>query len=114
MVCRVNMTTTSIFREFLAGVTGEPTVTIPSHKTYNAILDKHYSNFKKDVSKLIMDEYKEMFETRFMNVEHDLWSNSAKSCVGASCSFIDHLWKPRHFALFDQVKNDGHTSEEVA
>ncbi|KAL3666679.1 hypothetical protein V7S43_008308 [Phytophthora oleae] len=103
-----NMTTTTAFREFLAGVIGEPIVIIPSHKTYNDILDKHYSNFKKDVSKLIVEEFKELFETRFLNMEHDLWSNSSKSCiVGASCSFINHHWQPRHIALLAEVKNDG-------
>ncbi|ETI43532.1 hypothetical protein L914_11067 [Phytophthora nicotianae] len=110
-----NLTTTPAFKEFLAGVTGKSDVTIPSHRTYNAILDNHYSTFKKNVAALISEEFKEVFQTPFMNVEHDLWTNAAKSCVvGASCSFIDHTWRPRHLAMLAQVKNDGHTSEEVA
>ncbi|ETM41676.1 hypothetical protein L914_12568 [Phytophthora nicotianae] len=109
------MITTPAFRDFLAGVTGKPDVTVPSHKTYNDILDTHYTAFKKDVSEILAKEFKEVFETPFLNVEHDLWTNSAKSCiVGASCGFIDHKWQPRHLALLAQVKNDGHTSEEVA
>ncbi|KAG1708729.1 hypothetical protein DVH05_022354 [Phytophthora capsici] len=110
-----NMTTTPAFRDFLAGVSRQPDVTVPSHKTYNDILDSHYTAFKTDVSEMLAKEFKEVFETPFLNVEHDLWTNSAKSCiVGASCGFIDHKWQPRHLALLAQVKNDGHTSEEVA
>ncbi|ETP41374.1 hypothetical protein F442_11442 [Phytophthora nicotianae P10297] len=56
-----NLTTTPAFKEFLAGVTGKSDVTIPSHRTYNAILDNHYSTFKKNVAALISEEFKEVF-----------------------------------------------------
>jgi len=109
------MVTTQPFRDFLAGVTGDPKATVPSRSTYNDILDAHYEKFKRCTSQLFAEEFQEMHGTGFMTVEHDLWTNSSKNCiVGASCSFIDRRWRPRHLALLAQVKSDGHYSEEVA
>jgi hypothetical protein len=109
------MVTTPSFRDLLVGVTGDPNATIPSSKTYNDILDNHYTKFQTDASELFEDEFKRLHGTPFMTVEHDLWTNSSKNgIVGASWSFIDHKWQLRRLALLAEANNDRHLSEEVA
>ncbi|KAL3672445.1 hypothetical protein V7S43_001744 [Phytophthora oleae] len=88
-----HMITTPAFRELLVGITGNPSVTVPSLKTYNDILDKSYESFQEDTKELLSGEFKELHETRFLTVEHDLCTNQSKSTiVGASCGFIDRQW----------------------
>uniref|UniRef100_H3GMY1 Uncharacterized protein n=1 Tax=Phytophthora ramorum TaxID=164328 RepID=H3GMY1_PHYRM len=76
-----NIVTTPAFRDFLVGVTGDPNVTVPAAKTYNEILDNHYDKFANDTSELFVEEFKELDETPFMTVEHDLWTNSSLSTM---------------------------------
>ncbi|KAL3667592.1 hypothetical protein V7S43_007146 [Phytophthora oleae] len=109
-----NTITTLAFREFLSGTTGNPDVTVPSHHTYNDILDNSYESFQKVTKSLLLKEFNELHGTPFITLEHDLCTNKAKATiVDASCGFIDHQWRPRKLALLAQVKNDGHDSEGV-
>ncbi|KAE9034827.1 hypothetical protein PR001_g7253 [Phytophthora rubi] len=87
------MVTTPAFHCFLASVTADPNVTVPSSKTYIDILDNHFERFTQDASELFLEEFKELDETPFMTMEHDLWTNSSKnSIVGVSGSFFDRQW----------------------
>lgn len=100
-----NLVTTEAFHDFLVGVTGDINVIIPSSKTYNDILDKHYDTFTKDTSDAFAEEFQELDETPFMTVEHDLWTNSSKnSIVGVSGSYINRHWRPVRLALLAEVK----------
>ncbi|POM72698.1 Hypothetical protein PHPALM_10550, partial [Phytophthora palmivora] len=95
-----NMVTAAAFHEMLVGITGNPNVTAPSSKTYNDILDNHFENCTEDAADMFIEEFKELDETPFMTVEHDLWTNSAKnSIVGVSGSYINHQWRPTDCAM---------------
>ncbi|OWZ01430.1 hypothetical protein PHMEG_00027181 [Phytophthora megakarya] len=110
-----NMITTPAFREMISGLTGDANTTIPATKTYNEILDSHYTKFREQTIATLCEEHRLLHHTPFLNLMHDLWTNSAKNnIVGASVAFIDHTWHFRHFALLAVVKNDGHESVEVA
>ncbi|GMF31492.1 unnamed protein product [Phytophthora fragariaefolia] len=99
----------------VAALAGDPDVTIPALETYNYIVDNHYAQFVERTSELLHKEHEALHKIPFLNVMHDLCTNKAKNCiVGASGSFIDHAWKPRHVALLAVTKNDGHESSSVA
>jgi hypothetical protein len=109
-----NVSQSPAFRSLVTGLSGDEKATVLSTKTYNDILDLHYNAFLAETSALLKSEFGMLFGTRFLNLMHDLWTNSAKDCVvGASVSFIDHNWVFRHLALLAVVKNDGHDASGV-
>ncbi|POM59447.1 hypothetical protein PHPALM_31825 [Phytophthora palmivora] len=102
-----HIVTTPVFHDFLVGVTGDPNVTVPSSKTYNEILDNHYDRVTKNSLELFLEKFKELDNTHFMTVEHDLWTNSTNnSIVGVSSFYIDRQWSPVRLDLlaeFDTI-----------
>ncbi|GMF47576.1 unnamed protein product [Phytophthora fragariaefolia] len=74
-----------------------------------------YRTFLKDTTELIQSEYDLVGSIRFLNLMHDLWTNTSKNCIiGASISFIDHGWRFVDLAVLSVTKNEGHDPVQVA
>ncbi|KAL3662395.1 hypothetical protein V7S43_012722 [Phytophthora oleae] len=76
-----NVVTTPAFRTMIAGLTGEKDVPLMSSKTYNDIASSHYAKFRADTRAMLIREHEELLGTPYMNLMHDLWTNSSKNDI---------------------------------
>ncbi|KAL3658786.1 hypothetical protein V7S43_016153 [Phytophthora oleae] len=77
----IQVVTTPAFRTMIAGLTGEKDVPLMSSKTYNDIVSSHYAKFRADTRAMLKREHEELKGTPYMNLMHDLWTNSSKNDI---------------------------------
>ncbi|KAG2785241.1 hypothetical protein Pcac1_g5560 [Phytophthora cactorum] len=83
-------------------------------KTDNDILNAKYEVFLKDTEAMLQNEFRLLYRMLFMNLMHDLWTNTSKNCiVGTSIAFVDPAWAFVYLALLGETKSNGYNSEDV-